>query len=316
MLKIEHLKKSYESFSLDCSLEVKKGHVTGLIGQNGAGKSTTFKAILGLISFDSGTINILGKSLQDFTAKDKQDLGVVLSDSGFSGYLTINDIIPIIDNLYQNFDKSFFIEQVKKFQLPRNKRIKDFSTGMKAKVKVLVAVSHNAKLLILDEPTAGLDVIARDELLEMLRDFIEKDEERSILISSHISSDLETLCDDLYMIHQGKVIMHEDTDVLLSDYALLKVDEEEYSKFLKEMGIIIKGTDKQYRCTLLDSYKKEFAIMIISYTFENRWSWTENNTKSNVIDIKFKKKQLCATNFSVIKGMCKVFDSEESGGIV
>lgn len=101
---------------------------------------------------------------------------------------------------------------------------------MKAKVKVLVAVSHNAKLLILDEPTAGLDVIARDELLEMLRDFIEKDEERSILISSHISSDLETLCDDLYMIHQGKVIMHEDTDVLLSDYALLKVDEEEYSK--------------------------------------------------------------------------------------
>ena len=91
MLKIEHLKKSYENFSLDCSLEVKKGHVTGLIGQNGAGKSTTFKAILGLISFDSGTINILGKSLQDFTAKDKQDLGVVLSDSGFSGYLTIND---------------------------------------------------------------------------------------------------------------------------------------------------------------------------------------------------------------------------------
>ena len=147
MLKIEHLKKSYENFSLDCSLEVKKGHVTGLIGQNGAGKSTTFKAILGLISFDSGTINILG---------------VVLSDSGFSGYLTINDIIPIIDNLYQNFDKSFFIEQVKKFQLPRNKRIKDFSTGMKAKVKVLVDVSHNAKLLILYETTAGLDVIARD----------------------------------------------------------------------------------------------------------------------------------------------------------
>ena len=112
MLKIEHLKKSYENFSLDCSLEVKKGHVTGLIGQNGAGKSTTFKAILGLISFDSGTINILGKSLQDFTAKDKQDLGVVLSDSGFSGYLTINDIIPIIDNLYQNFDKSFLRHHV------------------------------------------------------------------------------------------------------------------------------------------------------------------------------------------------------------
>lgn len=257
MLKIEHLKKSYENFSLDCSLEVKKGHVTGLIGQNGAGKSTTFKAILGLISFDSGTINILGKSLQDFTAKDKQDLGVVLSDSCFSGYLTINDIIPIIDNLYQNFDKSFFIEQVKKFQLPRNKRIKDFSTGMKAKVKVLVAVSHNAKLLILDEPTAGLDVIARDELLEMLRDFIEKDEERSILISSHISSDLETLCDDLYMIHQGKVIMHEDTDVLLSDYALLKVDEEEYSKLDRQYILRTKKESYGYSC--LTNQKQYYA---------------------------------------------------------
>ena len=216
MLKIEHLKKSYENFSLDCSLEVKKGHVTGLIGQNGAGKSTTFKAILGLISFDSGTINILGKSLQDFTAKDKQDLGVVLSDSGFSGYLTINDIIPIIDNLYQNFDKSFFIEQVKKFQLPRNKRIKDFSTGMKAKVKVLVAVSHNAKLLILDEPTAGLDVIARDELLEMLRDFIEKD-----------------------------------------DYALLKVDEEEYSKLDRQYILRTKKESYGYSC--LTNQKQYYA---------------------------------------------------------
>ena len=151
----------------------------------------------------------------------------------------------------------YFIEQVKKFQLPRNKRIKDFSTGMKAKVKVLVAVSHNAKLLILDEPTAGLDVIARDELLEMLRDFIEKDEERSILISSHISSDLETLCDDLYMIHQGKVIMHEDTDVLLSDYALLKVDEEEYSKLDRQYILRTKKESYGYSC--LTNQKQYYA---------------------------------------------------------
>lgn len=145
-------------------------------------------------------------------------------------------------------EKSLFIEQVQKFQLPMNKQIKEFSTGMKAKLKVLVAISHNAKLLILDEPTAGLDVIARDELLEMLREFLEKDEERSILISSHISSDLESLCDDLYMIHDGKIILHEDTDVLLSDYALLKVDAEQYSKLDKQFILRSKKETYGYSC--------------------------------------------------------------------
>lgn len=248
MLKIEHLRKNYDTFSLDCSLEIMQGCVTGLIGQNGAGKSTTFRAILGLISSDGGTISILGKDIQMFKPKDKEDLGVVLSDSGFSGYLTINDIIPVLDNLYENFDKSFFMEQTQRSGLPRNKKIKDFSTGMKAKLKVLVAISHNAKLLILDEPTAGLDVIARDELLEMLREFMEEDEKRSILISSHISSDLETLCDDLYMIHEGKIIMHEDTDVLLSDYALIKVNQEEYTKMDKQYLLRSKKESYGYSC--------------------------------------------------------------------
>lgn len=248
MLKINNLRKNYDSFSLDCSLEIMPGCVTGLIGQNGAGKSTTFKAILGLISTDGGTISILGKDVQKFDSKDKQDLGVVLSDSGFSGYLTINDVISILDNLYDNFDKSFFINQTQRFGLPKNKKIKDFSSGMKAKLKLLVAISHNAKLLILDEPTAGLDVIARDELLEMLREFMEKDNERSILISSHISSDLETLCDDIYMIHNGKIIMHEDTDVLLSDYALIKVDQKQYDNIDKQYILRYKKESYGYSC--------------------------------------------------------------------
>lgn len=262
MLKIEHLKKRYKNFSLDCSLNVMPGCVTGLIGQNGAGKSTTFKAVLGLISCDGGTVTVLGKDLKDFKAEDKENLGVALSDSGFSGYLTIKDIIPVLKNLYSNFDYSFFSEQVNRFQLPLDKKIKDFSTGMKAKLKVLVAVSHNAKLLILDEPTAGLDVVARDELLELLREFMERDEERSILISSHISGDLESLCDDIYMIHDGKIILHEDTDVLLSDYALLKVDDEQYETLDKQSILRTKREAYGYSCLTnqkqfyMDNYPK------------------------------------------------------------
>ncbi len=248
MLRIEHLQKHYDNFSLDCSLEVPAGHITGLIGQNGAGKSTTFKAILGLISTDGGTITILGKDLRAFTPNDKEALGVALSDSGFSGYLTVQDIIPVLKNLYPGFDAPFFTEQLQKFQLPLHKKIKDFSTGMKAKLNMLIAISHNAKLLILDEPTAGLDVIARDELLELLREFMESDEERAILISSHISSDLETLCDDIYMIHNGRIILHEDTDVLLSNYALLKVDDTQFQNMDKQYLIRFKKEPYGYSC--------------------------------------------------------------------
>ena len=257
MLKIENLKKNYGDFFLDCSLEVKTGQITGLIGQNGSGKSTTFKSILGLVYPDGGNISIFGKDYRSLTVEDKEKIGVVLSDSGFSGYLRIEDIIPVLESLYHTFDKPFFLDQVHRFQLPLDKQIKDFSTGMKAKLKVLVAISHNAKLLILDEPTAGLDVIARDELLEMLREFMEKDENRSILISSHISGDLESLCDDLYMIHNGKIILHEDTDILLSDYGLLKVNEDQYDEIDKHYILRVKKESFGYSCL---TNQKQFYV--------------------------------------------------------
>lgn len=248
MLKIEHLRKKYDNFSLDCSMEVKPGCVTGLIGQNGAGKSTTFKAVLGLIRTDGGRVEIFGKSIDEFTIEDKQKLGVVLSDSGFSGYLALKDIVPVLASLYGTFDKAFFVKQAQRFGLPMDKKMKEFSTGMKAKLKVLAAISHKSKLLILDEPTVGLDVVARDEMLEMLREFMEEDEERSILVSSHISGDLETLCDDLYMMHEGKIVLHEDTDVLLSNYALLKVNPSQYAELDKRYILRRKKESFGYSC--------------------------------------------------------------------
>ena len=169
MLKIDHLVKNYNTFSLDCSLEVLPGQITGLVGKNGAGKSTIFHAVLGLIRPDSGKITVLGKDSQEITAKDKQKLGAALSDSGFSGNLTIQDIISVLEKLYDDFNKNFFMKQVEIFGLPYKKKLKDFSTGMKAKLKVLIAISHQAKLLLLDEPTAGLDVVARNEVLDLIR---------------------------------------------------------------------------------------------------------------------------------------------------
>lgn len=256
MLKIEKLQKKYGGFMLDCSMQIPEGHITGLIGQNGAGKSTTFKAVLGLIVPDAGSIEIFGKDISEFNAHDRQKLGVVLSDSGFSGYLSVKDILPFMENMYDSFDREFFVSQAERFALPMNKKIKEFSTGMKAKLKVLAAVSHDAKLLILDEPTAGLDVVARDEILELLRSFMERDAERSILISSHISSDLESLCDDIYMIDGGKIIMHEDADVLLDEYALLKLSERQYADMDKQY--ILKRKKENYGYCCLTNQKRYY----------------------------------------------------------
>lgn len=247
MLRLENVEKRYKDFALDCSMEVREGCVTGLIGANGAGKSTTFRAILGLIHTDGGKIEILGRTPDQLRPEDRERIGVVLADSEFSGYLSIKDLIPVLENLYSKFNRDRFVEKCEEFQLPLNKKIKEFSTGMKRKLQVLAALSYNAELLIMDEPTAGLDVLARDSLLQMLREYMEQ-EGRSILISSHISTDLEGFCDDIYMIDHGQIIMHEETDVLLSDYALLKVTDEQYRDLEKEYILRYKKEEFGYSC--------------------------------------------------------------------
>ena len=150
MLKISHLQKNYRGFSLDCSMEVQPGMITGLIGRNGSGKYTTFKALLGLIHPDGGEIEVFGKKAEELKPEDKQKLGVVFADSGFSMYLTAAGVANIMKSIYPDFDREKFLQQCRRFNLPTDKKIKEFSTGMKAKFKVLAALSHKAELLILD----------------------------------------------------------------------------------------------------------------------------------------------------------------------
>ena len=265
MIKLADVRKNYGSFTLNINMELPEGKVSGLVGRNGAGKSTTIKAILGLIRTDGGAAVVMGKNARDLTPEDKEKIGVAFSDSGFSSYLCISDIIRILRNSYANFDEEFFREYCEKNRLPLDKRLKEFSTGMNAKLRVLTAISHRAQLLILDEPTAGLDVVARNEVLDMLRNYLAEDPCRALLISSHISTDLEGLCDDIYMIHNGEIIFHEDTDVIMGEYAILKLNEESYKKIDKQYILRTKKESFGYSCFTdqRQFYAENYPEMII-----------------------------------------------------
>lgn len=254
MIEISNIKKNYQNFRLECSLNIAPGRITGIIGANGAGKSTLFKAILGLINLDEGQIKIFGKDSRKLDVHDKEKLGVVLAESGFSEYLKVKALIPILKNMYPDFDKDMFLNKCNNFNIPLNKMIKDLSTGTKAKLKVIVAISHNAEILILDEPTAGLDVITRNEVLDIIRTYMEE-EMRTVIISSHISSDLENLCDDIYMINDGKIILHEDMYKLLDLYGVIKANEEQYENL---------KSDTNYKNIILCCEKEKYGYKCIT----------------------------------------------------
>lgn len=256
MLCFENVRKVYKDFELNCSMRVEPGYITGLIGPNGAGKSTAFKAALGLIRTDGGRMEILGKPADQLLPSDREQIGVVLADSGFSRYLRIKDLLPVLDHLYHGFSREEFKQNCRKLSLPMDKKIGEFSTGMKRKLQLLAAVSHDADLLILDEPTSGLDVIARDQLLGLLREYMEKDG-RSILISSHISADLEGFCDDVYLIDQGRIILHEETDNLLNRYGLLKVTPEQYAGL--DQAYILKSRREDFGYSCLTDQKQFYV---------------------------------------------------------
>ena len=247
LVQLDHVRKKYGSFTLELDMEIPEDRIVGLIGANGAGKSTTFKLMLGLIRPDQGSAEVLGRNAVELRAEEKQKIGAVFSDSGFSEYLRVQQLIPVMKRFYPDFQEEEFRERCKKFQIPLNKQIKEFSTGMKAKLNVLLALSHGSRLLLLDEPTAGLDVVAREEILDFLREYMEVPG-RSIVISSHISGDLEHFCDDLYMIHEGKIVLHEETDCILEEYGFLKISEQEYKVLDKEYLLRVRKESFGYSC--------------------------------------------------------------------
>ena len=223
-LEIKSLNKSYPGFALDnLNLTLPQGCILGLIGENGAGKSTTILSVLDLIRPDSGSITILGK---EHTRLSREDIGVVLDEVGIPECLTASQVGKVMKNLFKNWDSRRFDELLTQFSIPDGKIFKEFSRGMKMKLGIAVAMSHGARLLILDEATSGLDPVVRDEVVTMLSEFT-REEGHSILISSHIVSDLEKLCDYIAFLHKGKLMLYEEKDVLLSRYGIVYCTHEQ-----------------------------------------------------------------------------------------
>ena len=204
LLSLKNLQKNYPGFSLDVSMEVEEGQITGLIGANGAGKSTTFKVILGLVHPDAGEIRLFNKDMEQISQKEKADIGATLSDSGFSNCLTVKQIVHILTETYEKFDREMFEKRCSLFSIPMDKKLKEFSTGMKAKLKVLTATSFDARLLVLDEPTAGLDPRGRDEVLDQVS-ALQRSRGITVILVSHSMEDVAEYVDRLIVMNQGEV---------------------------------------------------------------------------------------------------------------
>ena len=218
ILEVTHLTKKFPGFTLqDVSFSIPYGTILGLIGENGAGKTTTIQLILQILHQEEGTIQVFGHQMSD---RDKEDIGVVFSDEAFYDTLQLTQVANMMKNIYRQWDEDVFQTYCERFSLPLNKQIKEYSRGMKVKLHLAIALSHHPKLLILDEPTSGLDAVMRDELMDILLDFIQ-DEQHAILISSHISSDLEKIADHIMFIKNGRMVFLKEKDNLLEHYGVV-----------------------------------------------------------------------------------------------
>ena len=247
IVEISGLKKRYDNdFELgEISLDIPSGCIIGLIGENGAGKTTLIKAMLDIINIDQGKVKIFGHDIKNNDALIKEEIGVVLDNMFFPEILTPNDIGNVMKDIYKNWDQKMFDKYLANFDLPKDKMIKTLSKGMRKKLEIATAISHHPKLLILDEPTSGLDPVVRNDILDIFLDFVQ-DEEHTILLSTHITSDLEKLADNIIFIDHGKIILNENRDKLLDNYGVLRCDIERFDDIASEDIVSYKKNKYSY----------------------------------------------------------------------
>lgn len=253
-IEITNLNKKFTDFALqDISINIPKGKIVGLIGENGAGKTTLIKCILNVMHKDSGDVKLFDQEYQDSL---KEDIGVIFDDSFINESFNIMDLNLIMKNIFKKWDSHLFFKYIKSFKIPKNKEIRKLSTGMKKKVEIAAAISRHPKVLILDEPTSGLDPVMRSEILDMFSEFVEN-EECSILLSTHITSDLEHIADEIIFISNGKLIFDAPLNEIKESFIVLELTEEEYQNFNKEEIIRLKKNRLDYQVLINKKHMKE-----------------------------------------------------------
>ena len=264
-VEIKNLEKNYPCFSLKIDeLNIPSGVVIGLIGENGAGKTTLIKSLLNIINKDKGTIKIFGKDTKENDLDIKEDIGVVLDNSFFPEILNSKDINKIMKDIYKNWDTDLFYKYLLDFNIKDNQILKTMSKGMRKKVEIATALSHHPKLLILDEATSGLDPIVRNDVLDLFLNFIE-DEEHTIIMSTHITSDLEHIADYIIFIDKGKVELEETRDEILDKYGILKCEIDQFEKIDKKDIVTYKKNKYNYDILVNDkkTCEKKYKNMIV-----------------------------------------------------
>lgn len=267
-IEIKGLTKKYDGFTLDnISFNVPKGSIMGFIGQNGAGKTTTIRALLGIIRFDSGSINMLGLDNREHEYEIKEQIAAVFDELPFQEMFTAKQLSIMMGGIYRDWDKVTFEKYLDRFQLPSRKKCGKFSKGMKMKLQIAAALSHNAKLLIMDEATTGLDPVVRNEILDIFREYLQ-DEERSILMSSHITSDLEKIADSVTFIDRGKLLLSGYKDDVLDSHAMIRCSKSDYAEIDKADFISARLTDFGAEVMVADrtAAKKKYSGALIEKT--------------------------------------------------